>query len=72
METILPCPFSGLLPAVTSDHRDQELVQCLACVGHVVPARVGVQVPVADLVIVPGHHGDDDDDTSDSDTTSSG
>ena len=31
----------------------------MTCVCHVVPAIVGVQVPVADLVIVPGHHSED-------------
>ena len=39
----------------------------MTCVSHVVPAVVSVQVPVADLVIVPGYHGDDYDDDEDDD-----
>ena len=31
----------------------------VTCVSHMVPPIVGIQVPVADLVIVPGHHSED-------------
>ena len=63
MEIMRPCPFSGLLPEKFLLQRSvlfAVLMSEVTSVSHMVPAVVSVQVPVADLVIVPGHHGEDD------------
>ena len=62
MEIMRPCPFSGLLPGrflLQRNYTFYFLGSEVTCVCHVVPAIVSVQVPVADLVIVPGHHSED-------------